>query len=120
MLVLQFAFRPIPKGVSVSLLRNDFSVARTGNWTKPIVIRIQDVGPAFPPSLYLNSAPVSWEGLHYALKAELARRAEWTVYVRGDEGIPFQDVVLVMDIIREEHAKVILLTPNTEKLVLAQ
>jgi biopolymer transport protein ExbD len=119
MLVLKFAFGPIPKGVFVSLLRNDFSVARPGSWSKPIVIRIQDVGPA-PPKLYLNSTPVSWESLHDAVKAELARRADWTVYVRGDEGIPFQEVVLVMDIIREEHAKVVLLTPNTEKLVLAQ
>ncbi len=120
MLVVQFAFGPIPKGVFVSLLGSDFSMTRTGDWTRPIVIRIQEVGPALPPNLYLNSTPVSWESLRYALKAELARRADWTVYVHGDEDIAFRDVVLVMDIIREEHAKVILLTPNTEKLVLGQ
>jgi biopolymer transport protein ExbD len=120
MWVLQFAFRPISKGISVSLLRNDFALASTDRLTTPIIIRIENAGPASPPNLYLNSTPVTWESLHDALKVELARRADWVVYVRGDEDIRLQYAVSVMEIIRGEHAKVILLTPNTEKLVPTQ
>jgi biopolymer transport protein ExbD len=120
MWVLQFAFRPISKGIPVSFLRNDFSMARTDRWTTPMVIRIKNAGPAFRPNLYLNSTPVPWQILGEALKVELARRADWTVYVRGDDNISFQYVALVIDTIQGEHAKAVLLTPNTEKLVLGQ
>ena len=120
MWVFQFAFRPISKGISISLLGDDFSAARTGRWITPIVIRIQDAGPGLRPKLFLNSLPASWESLHDALKAELGRRADWTVYIHGDDNVSFQYVVLVMDSVQGEHAKVVLLTPNTEKLVLEQ
>jgi len=120
MWVLQFAFRPISKGLSISLITNRLPAARTDHWTTPLTIRIEDAGPELRPKLFLNSAPVSWERLHEALKAELVRRADWTVYVRGDDNISLQYVVLVIDTVQGEHAKVVLLTPNTEKLVLQQ
>jgi hypothetical protein len=40
----------------------------------------------------------------------------WTAMTTSHTG----DVVSVMDIIREEHAKVILLTPQTESAIIAR
>ncbi len=116
MYVLQFAFRPISKGIRISVLRG-LPPKGTDRWVAPIVIRVEDSGPALPPKLYLDSEPVSWDSLHNALKADLARRTDWIVYVEGDDNVPFMDVVRVMAVIRGEGAKVVLLTKATEKIL---
>jgi len=116
MCVLQFALKSIPKGIFISLLKDGFQAPKADHLPAPILIRVKERA-GLPPTLYLNSKPVSWEGLHDALQAELARRPDWVVYIRGDENIQFQYVVSVMDTVRELHAKAVLLTPNTQEFV---
>jgi biopolymer transport protein ExbD len=117
LLYTRFAFVRIPKGLRVSLLNTAPSTTGNDRWSTPIVIRLEDTGPASSPKLFLNSKPVSWGNLPGELKAELARCPEWVVYVEGDDNLAYQYVTSVIDIARGEHAKVILLTPKSEKLL---
>lgn len=120
MYVLEFCFRPVPKGIPISLLRDVVSMTSRFREAVPIVVRLKDMGYDADPNLYLNSKLVTWADLPYELRKELLESPDRTVYVRGDDNISFLNVVSVMDIIRGEHAKVVLLTPRTEELLPAR
>jgi biopolymer transport protein ExbD len=65
----------------------------------------------------LNVNPVSRGDLGLALKAELSRRAEPVVYVRGDDCVTVGDVMGVIDIGRSAWygVPIVLLTPGLVK-----
>jgi len=102
-------FRPIPKGLWVSVLQRP-PEAKGAAEIPPIVVRLEDAGPAFPPELYVNSRAVSWEGLEFAVRRQLTARPEWVVYIEADADVPWVDVVSVVDMVRGLQAKAVLLT----------
>ena len=53
--------------------------------------------------------------LDTTLKRELAGRREWTVYVGGDDGVPWMSVMNAIDIARGDHAKVFLISDPKRK-----
>lgn len=111
---LPMSLRRVSKGLYVFVLKPGVPAPGIDRWTQPLIVRIRDVGVQEPPHLYVNSTAVSWDRLRYALKLGLSRRSEWVVYVAADPNVPWGDALQVMDISRGLHAKVILLTPNTD------
>lgn len=116
MWILLTLFQPESMGIRVSVLRGCSSLP-TYFVVAPIVIEVKDTGPMSSPELFLNSKVITWAGLPYELKKQLALRPDWVVYVHGDDDVPYLDVLSVMDIAREERARVVLLTPKTDGLV---
>lgn len=86
--------------------------------TPPIIVRVEWAAhPPFVSRVYVNSKAVEWDRLKMALQDELKLRPTWVVYVDADANSSWQSAVDVMNIARELHAKVVLLTPETRKLV---
>lgn len=109
---------PYPtKGIYVSVNVKSSDAGVPNSAMPPIVVRIQDVGPGLTPKLYVNATAVEWESLEDAVKGQLKLRAQWVVYVDGDSDLPWQNIAQVADIAKGLHAKVVLLTPETRKLV---
>jgi biopolymer transport protein ExbD len=77
-------------------------------------VLVKDAAPGQEPRLYVNAKVVAWEDFASALKHELSERREWTVYVEGDDNIPWADVASVIDIARGDGAKVFLV-PQPDK-----
>lgn len=59
---------------------------------------------------YFNSKPTTPEELPGLLRESLARQASQVVYVDADDNLDFNAVVRAIDLIRRQHAQVILLT----------
>lgn len=65
--------------------------------------------------LFLGRTEVKRERLEEALKAELARRADWEVFVEGDDLVSLADAMDVVDAITTLHAKAVILTPKLKE-----
>jgi biopolymer transport protein ExbD len=104
-LILTLQFSP-SRGIRVHLARGVPSLLLA----EPLVVRIGFSGRGVQPSLHLNSKLVSWENLDNALEESLKLRPDWVVYVDADPEVDWQRVSDVMDIIRNAHAQVVLLT----------
>jgi biopolymer transport protein ExbD len=63
----------------------------------------------------LNGKAVPFVDLNSALKQELSRRADWVVFVEGDDNLPYQDVAQVIDMAHGLQARSVLLTPQMKK-----
>jgi biopolymer transport protein ExbD len=117
-LVIAFLFiqsnRPVPKGIWVSVSQRPPETKSPAE-IPPVIVRLEDAGPGFPPRLYVNSTPVSWEVLESALKRELKTRPVWVVYVEADSNVAWAYVVNVADIVRGLEGKFVLLTSETAK-----
>jgi biopolymer transport protein ExbD len=86
--VIDYANRPFSKGIRVAI-RSPYQ----GPSLKPIVVRIEDLGPNFPHRLHVSSKLVSRDEFENALKDELKRRPDWVVYVEADPNLPWMAVV---------------------------
>ena len=107
-----------PRGIYVSLLVKQPRSGDPDSLTPPIIVRVEWVAhPPFVSRVYVNSKAVEWDRLKMALQDELKLRPTWVVYVDADANSSWQSAVDVMNIARELHAKVVLLTPETRKLV---
>ena len=107
-----------PKGIHVSLLVKQPEPGGPDSLTPPIVVRVESVAHTpFVPKVYVNSKSVEWDGLKQALQNELKLRPAWVVYVNADANCSWQTAVDVMNLARELHAKVVLLTPQTRELL---
>lgn len=104
------AFVVTPQGLWVRLLKPGAVPQNSDPWTQPLVVLAKDAGPERTPNLYVNSKQVPWEDFEHVLKQELSRRREWVVYVGGDDTVPWQYVVDLLDTARKNHAKAYLLT----------
>jgi biopolymer transport protein ExbD len=62
--------------------------------------------------LYFNSTPITAEELPTALEAELAPRADHSVYVEGDPDVNYGNVVQAMNLVRGAGGEVIMMTPK--------
>ena len=113
MMMLTGAFRYTPRGLWVHLLKPDAVPMKPDAWTEPVIVVVTDAGLGQEPELFVNSKVVAWDDLASALKRELSVRREWTVYVKGDDCVAWANVVNVIDIARNDGAKVFLVPqPN--------
>lgn len=116
--ILAILHTPFPsKGLYVSLNVKPSEAGIPDSAMPPVVVRIRLPRPGAVPKLSVDSTSVDWESLGDALKGQLKLRAQWIVYVDGDPNLPWQDVAQVADIAKGLHAKVVLLTKGTKKLV---
>ena len=76
----------------------------------PIVVTINQHGSL--SRLLLNGTEVSREEFERALKSKLAERADWEVFVDGDDSVSFADPLYAIDIVNDLHAKAVILTPK--------
>lgn len=82
----------------------------------PVVVHLEYVRPDVPPRVHINSITASWESLPVVLRQELRTRPpSWPVYFSADDDLHWQEVVRAIDIIKGEHARVVLLTTDPAK-----
>lgn len=74
----------------------------------PIVVTINQHGSV--SKLLLNGTEVSREEFEQALRSKLAERANWEVFVEGDESVSFADPMYAINVINALHAKAVILT----------
>ncbi|HLZ11346.1 MAG TPA: biopolymer transporter ExbD [Candidatus Acidoferrum sp.] len=61
--------------------------------------------------VYVNGKAIERQELEKNLRAELARRAVWTVYLEADDDTTFSETVSAIDTIQGVGAKVVWITP---------
>ena len=110
MMLLTAGFQETSIGWRVHLLKPGQSPQKCDAWTDPLIVLLKDAGPGQETKVFVNSTQVEWDNLDTTLKHELAGRREWTVYVGGDDGVPWVSVMNAIDIARGDHAKVFLIT----------
>ena len=77
-------------------------------WTQPISIRVDS-----RHQYYLNSKIISLDKIPAALGDRFKTRANWTVYIIGDDDASYQDVIAAADAIRSAQGSVVLLTSKS-------
>src|SRR6202162_3733893 len=65
---------------------------------RTIVVQGIDKGPGQEPGVKINQDDVTWDTLQGKLTDIFKTRAEKVMFVKGDDNIPFMDVVNVIDI----------------------
>jgi biopolymer transport protein ExbD len=65
--------------------------------------------------LLINGTEVSHEEFERALKSKLSTRANWEVFVEGDDSLSFADPMYAIDVINALHAKAVILTPKLKR-----
>jgi biopolymer transport protein ExbD len=79
----------------------------------PIVVTVNQHGSA--SKLLINGTEVSHEGFERALKSKLSTRANWEVFVEGDDSLSFAEPMYAIDVINALHAKTVILTPKLKR-----
>ena len=79
----------------------------------PIVVTISQNGSV--SKLLLNGTEVKREEFEGALKSKLAERANWEVFVEGDDSVSFAGPMYALDVINDLHAKAVILTPKLKQ-----
>jgi hypothetical protein len=51
------------------------------------------------------------------LKSKLAERADWEVFIDGDDSVSFADPLYAIDIVNDLHAKAVILTPKLKQQI---
>jgi biopolymer transport protein ExbD len=113
LLILGMIVRPPEStGFYVSISQTDVDRAWENRLVRPVVVMIT----LLRPNDYVNAEfrvqgkKVAAEELSEALKRELAMRAEWVVFIEGNNDIPWQAVMTVADVARSLRAKPVLVT----------
>jgi len=107
----------ISTGLPVHLLRIGASEKDLAEHiSSPIVVSVVGESPSGMSAVYVNSKEAPWNELGNTLRNQLKVRPRWIVYVEGEDGAAWQDVVNVIDVARGLHAEVVLLTaaPNVD------
>jgi biopolymer transport protein ExbD len=79
----------------------------------PLVVTVRQHGSV--AQLFLGGTEVSRERLQEALKSELARRANWEIFIEADDSVSFADPMYVVDAINTLHANAVILTPRLKE-----
>lgn len=79
----------------------------------PIVVTVNQHHAS--SQMLLNGTEVSREELQRALRTKLSTRANWEVFVEGDDSVPYADPIYVIDVINALHAKALILTPKLKR-----
>jgi biopolymer transport protein ExbD len=108
----------VPKGIWVGLQVKQHRPNDPDSLAIPIVVRVESVSdPRLLPKVYVNSTAVGWDELRQALKEQLKIRREWGIYIDADSASSWQSAMSAVNVAGELNAKVVLLTPQTRKLV---
>jgi biopolymer transport protein ExbD len=65
--------------------------------------------------MLLNGTEIGREELERALKTKLSTRANWEVYVEGDDSVSFADPMYAIEVVNALHAKAVILTPKLKQ-----
>jgi biopolymer transport protein ExbD len=84
----------------------------------PIVLSLRKNGAS--TRTYLNGAEIKPEQLARALRAQLAARANWEVFVEGDDSLDFAESMNTIALITDLHTKTVLLTPQLKRELASQ
>jgi len=101
------------RGIYVRLLPRHHSGPDEICLKGPVIVTINQYGSV--SKLLLNGTEVRREEFERALKSELAQRANWEVFVEGDDSVSFNDPMYVIDVITALHAKAVILTPKLKR-----
>ena len=106
----------IPVGFTVGLPVHVLKIRYPDHDLPPIIISVISTNGSGQPVLYVNSKETSWDRLGSTLRSHLEVRPYWIVYVEGEDGASWRDVVNVIDVARGLHSEVVLLsaTPQIE------
>lgn len=104
MLVMFRITRPthVSKGLKLSMSGSSLMA-------DPIIVRVKRQ-PAHAPGLEFRGRTINKEELRTALRQEFARRANWTVFVDGDENCSANDVIQVVDLVAGLHGRAALVS----------
>jgi biopolymer transport protein ExbD len=105
----------LARGIYVRLIPRRYSGPDEACLAAPIVVTIKQHSAV--NKLFLDGTEVSREGLERVLKSKLSERANWEVFVEGDDSVPFADPMYAIDVINTLHAKAVLLTPKLKRQV---
>ena len=103
----------LAKGIYVRLVPRHYSGPDEICLEGPIVVTINQHGPV--GKLLLNGTEVSREEFERALKSKLAERANWEVFIEGDDSVSFADPMYAIDVINALHAKAVIMTPKLKR-----
>jgi biopolymer transport protein ExbD len=67
--------------------------------------------------MLLNGIEVSRNELEESLITKLSTRANWEVFVDGDESVSFGDLMYAIDVINSLHAKAVILSPELKRKI---
>jgi biopolymer transport protein ExbD len=98
------------KGIWVLTSSRSLKTSGTDQLVEPLILRIDKQNRWF-----LDGKAVSPETFSAALKKELSRRSDWFVYLDANPELPFGVPAAAMDMIQELNAKIIFVTPSTER-----
>jgi len=100
----------LSRGIYVRIVPRHHSGPDENCLDGPIVVAVRQHGNS--SQLLLNGTAVDGEQLEAALKSELAGRANWEVFVEGDDAAEFAKPMFAVDVINSLHAKAVILTPR--------
>jgi biopolymer transport protein ExbD len=103
----------LARGIYVGLVPRHHSGADEICLEGPIIVTINPHGSV--TKLLLNGTEIPREELDRALKSKLAERADWEVFVEGDDSVSFADPMYVTDFVNALHAKPVILTPKLKQ-----
>lgn len=79
----------------------------------PIVVKVKSHNAS--SQMLLNGTEISREELEQSLRTKLSTRANWEVFVEGDDSVSFADPMYAIDVIDSLHAKAVILTPTLKR-----
>ncbi len=100
----------LARGIYVRLVPRHHSGPDENCLEGPIVVAVKQHGEV--SQLFLNGTEVGREQLEQVLKSKLAGRANWEVFIEGDDVAPFAEPMFAIDAINSLHAKAVILTPE--------
>ena len=113
LLILGMIVRPPEStGVYVSISQTDLDRAWGNKLVRPLVVKVTLLRPNdyVTAEFRVQGKVVKPVDLPEALKRELAVRAEWLVFIEGENDIPWQAVMTVADAAKSLRAKPVLVT----------
>lgn len=81
---------------------------------EPIVVAVVSGGAMAMPTVYVNAKKTTWQELENKLQSESSGRLNSIVYVQADKDIPWHLVIYVIDVARQFHAEVFLMTATPD------
>jgi biopolymer transport protein ExbD len=97
---------PPPNGLRIDWTQRSHISAVESPWPETMSVYI-----GRHSQVYVNGKAIERQELEKNLRAELARRAVWTVYLEADDDTTFSETVFAMDTIQGVGAKVVWITP---------
>jgi biopolymer transport protein ExbD len=104
---------PESKGIYIKLTQQRGQGPDENCLAGPIKVTVK--GDRTSTKLFVDGAEVSPAELERALRAKLASRANWEVFVEGDDSVELAGPVYVIDIIHSLHAHAVILTPKLKE-----